>query len=555
MTAALTHAPNAVSRAAVLLAFALPVVLLGVIYAETFRQLELRWSSDPSWSHGYLVLPACGLLLYQAWQRGGPFWNGGVDLRDTLVGLAAVVVGLGVHASASVTRQVSLDAVSLVLAVLGGLWICGGRSAAPRFAGAALFLLFMVPLPFSWQQPLAEALQHQVSVAAEAVLSLCGVTVSREGYLLLLPGQTLEVAEGCSGLRQVTVFLGMSVFLALRGAPRRGFGIALVLLSMPVALIANTLRVVLTGGIYLTLGPAWAQGFLHEVEGLGTCLVGLGMLWGAARWLSRLLDTGRRTGKSAHPTCDFETATRQTGGGLFKRTLSLRLRLGVLTAVLGAGACGELALQQAVAAVEQVAPVALRASLDGFPTNLGEWTGLETPVGSKSSLYGDEHLHRTYRNAVTGQTVVLWMIYTVDGRDRGHFPEVCMRAIGNTEVREQQAALAVEGHAAPVRRLYFRRPTDRAGQWVYHWYYVLPDRAVELGLPSWKRWLWRQRGVRSGLTLEVFAPEHTDRDAQAADDLMRQVDHAIQAWLPDTAVRGSRRGDFLLIQDGRFHQD
>ena len=197
-------------------------MMVAMIYWSTLCQMEERWRIDPSWSHGYAIVPACLWLLYSIAKQSGFPNRSEVPASEVVVGSVAMLVGLGLHgvSNLSFVRPLSLDAVSFVVTLLGLLWIVGGRVGARMFGGAVLFLVFMVPLPFTWQQPLAEHLQHLVSITSEALLSLSGVPVHREGYLLRLPGQTVEVAEGCSGLRQITLFLAMSVF-RLNGSGER----------------------------------------------------------------------------------------------------------------------------------------------------------------------------------------------------------------------------------------------------------------------------------------------------------------------------------------------
>lgn len=148
------------------------------------------------------------------------------------------------------------------------------------------------------------------------------------------------------------------------------------------------------------------------------------------------------------------------------------------------------------------------------------------------------------------------MVYTDDGRDRAHHPEVCLRAIGHAEVREQRQSVAVPGAGAPVERFFFRRPNGQSGQWVYHWYYVFRDAFDVQASPS----LWQQlqrnlRFHRSGLSVEVFAPKLSDTDGDAADELVRRVAEHVARHVPPTADRRTVRGNYLIVGGGRVVKD
>ena len=545
---------------------------LTAIYWPTFRELEGRWRNDPSWSHGYAVVPACLWLMWSIAQRAGLPWRSEVSVSEILTGSLAVLVGIGLHgvSNLSFTRPLSLDAVSFVVTLLGLLWIVGGRVGARTFGGAVLFLVFMVPLPFTWQQPLAEHLQHLVSITSESLLSLFGVPVHREGYLLRLPGQTVEVAEGCSGLRQITLFLAMSVFLGLVNR-RRSVWLPLLMLSIPVAVFANTLRITMTGLIVAYAGSEWASGVLHDVEGLFTFALGLGMLWFAAGWLRRRFDNAESQTQANKITRSVSEGMAEHGGDDAAPSLTLRVSLGTvsttagvklrsrivgLLVVLSCGVAVDAAEQSWVSEMGTVPTVLLARPLAEFPRELGEWVGVDTPVARREFLYGEEHLHRVYRHRGSGQTLTLWMVYTDDGRDRGHHPEVCMRAIGHAEAREQRQSVVVPGAGAPVERFFFRRPNGQSGQWVYHWYYVFRDAFDVQTSPS----LWQQvqrnlRFHRSGLSVEVFAPKLSDTDGEAADELVRRVAEHLEQHVPRTADRRTVRGDYLIVGGGRVVKD
>ena len=545
------------------------LLLLGAIYWPTLRELEYRWRMDPSWSHGYAIIPAFLVLLRSIGQSAGTPWRARVADSDIAVGAFAVVIGLGLHGVASLyfMRPLSLDAVGLVVTLLGILWIVGGRLGARTFGGAVLFLLFMVPLPFTWQQPLAERLQHLVSITSETLLSLCGVPVHREGYLLRLPGQTVEVAEGCSGLRQITLFLAMSVFIGLLHR-RRTVWLPLLVLSIPVAVFANTVRITLTGLVVAYLGPDWASGVLHDVEGLFTFALGLGLLWYAAGQLGQRLGDAELSSESeAKLTRSVSEGVAIIGDVTPSLTLRVSLvepshrwklkpRLVGLIGLLMCAAVADAAEQRWVAELGSVPTIRLSRPLAEFPSQLGDWIGVDTPVARREFLYGDDHLNRTYRRRGTGQLLTLWMVYTDDGRDRGHHPEVCLRTIGHTEEREQRQPISVPGDGAPVERFFFKRPSGQSGQWIYHWYYVFRDAFDMQPSPTWwQRLQHNLRFNRSGLSVEIFAPKFTDSDRDAADAFARRVAEHLQPHLPTTAVRRTARGDYLIVDGGRLRKD
>jgi exosortase len=89
-----------------------------------------------------------------------------------------------------------------------------------------------------------------------------------EGNILLLPKYTLEVVAACSGLRSLMTMVTLAVIITAfmdYSIIKKGF---LVACSLPIAVVANTFRLVITAlGAYI-VDARFADGFLHEISGL-----------------------------------------------------------------------------------------------------------------------------------------------------------------------------------------------------------------------------------------------------------------------------------------------
>jgi exosortase len=541
----------------------LTVALLTFFYRHTAVDLELRWRIDPSSSHGYLIPLAAAWLFRRRWLLTPGIDHQGVPKSEFACGIAAIVTGVVLHLVAALTTAVSLDGAGLVLLAFGLLWCWGGRRAARSFGPAILFLIFMVPLPFAWQQPVGEFLQHFVSATSEASLGLCGLVVHREGYILHLPGHVLEVAQGCSGIRQITVFLGISVFFGLIGGSR--FHAA--------TMLAFSTRITMTGLITWHLGPAWATGVLHDLEGLITVLFGLAMLW----WLSKLItsllsgdeaspklptsrtDEASGTNENSKPATTGAVAAVQPDSDqqqcddqqrALKTGLPLATRLSIIVGIMLLAAGADSLMERSIAEVGAAPATPLVQPLRSFPETIGDWIGTDTPVKRDYFLYGDDHLHRTYVNRKTRQAVAVWMVYTTDGRDRGHNPEVCMRSAGCQESLDKRTTVDLPGEGAPAERFYFRQQSGRAGEWVTYWYHVFEPSINDRIQPSaTAKLVERFMRVRSGVTVELFFAEQTEADVAAADEFAKGIESSLAELLPPDTRRDSRRKSFLMVTD------
>src|SRR5262249_38214156 len=141
---------------------------------------------------------------------------------------------------------------------------------------AFAFLLFMVPLPVAVYSRMASPLQLLASEVASTAMTATGVPVLREGNHMTLPGGIqLFVAEACSGMRQLTGFLALTVAVAYLSRRPHWYRGLIILSGIPIALTANITRVMLTGYIMHFFNPEYALGTFHTLEGL--LMMGFGL--------------------------------------------------------------------------------------------------------------------------------------------------------------------------------------------------------------------------------------------------------------------------------------
>jgi len=221
------------------------------------------------------------------------------------------------------------------------------------------------------------------------------------------------------------------------------------------------------------------------------------------------------------------------------------VRLGLTFALLTGGWLGQWSLERHVQAQGPSQVVPLARPLAALPFELGDWLGVDEEVENKLWLYGDEYVRRKYTHRTRHQDIFVWLVYSGEGEDRGHHPEICLRVAGIAEDPAQRTTLAVDGHAAPVQQ--YRFGVVGATQWVFYWYYTLPsERLAEL--TDLQRFYQRLHRRPSSTTLEVFAPERDPEDGNYAREFVKLLDAAIQSHVGPNAVRGSQRKPVAVIR-------
>jgi exosortase len=265
-------------------------VLIGALYYRIAGMLVLDWWKDPNFSHGFLIPVFSAFLVWQrrkhlALLRPNPSWFGLVVVVGSLMMLIVGVLGAEFFLSRS---SFIFLVAGLVIYFLGWNYF-----RATFFAWAFLFL--MVPIPTIIFNQVAFPLQLLASRLASSLLELAGVPVLREGNVILLPSMPLEVAEACSGIRSLMSLVALALVYGYFLEPKLFRRFLLALSAVPIAVIANGLRVVGTGLTAHWWDPEKASGFFHLFSGWVIFVLSLLMLFavhGAMGLLDRLR-TGR----------------------------------------------------------------------------------------------------------------------------------------------------------------------------------------------------------------------------------------------------------------------
>lgn len=262
-----------IEKARLLGAWVILGALMTAIYYPVLARLVTDWGRLPDFSHGFLVPVFAG---YLAWSR-----------RATLLatprtpdgrGVAVVALGLVLLLLGAFGSELFLARVSFLIVTAGGVLSFAGMRLLKELRFILLVLLLGIPLPAICFNQLTFPLQMLASRLGGALLALCGVPVLRQGNILQLPSMTLEVAEACSGIRSLMSLFTLAVFYGFFFESSRWRRVGLVLATLPIAIAANAVRILVTGLGVQYGNPARAMGFFHEFSGWVLFVVSLGCL-------------------------------------------------------------------------------------------------------------------------------------------------------------------------------------------------------------------------------------------------------------------------------------
>ncbi len=273
--------------------------LLIAVYYPILRGLVEQWSTDEDVSHGFFV-PLVAIFI--AWQR-----------REQILALEAKPAwwGLGVMAWGALQgylgtlgAELYLQRTSFLVTLVGLLLVAGGTRLVRELAFPLLLLPFMIPIPAVIYNQITFPLQLLASQVAETVLGWFGIPVLRDGNILELASQKLSVAEACSGIRSLLSLTFLSLVYAYFFDKRVWMRWVLLILTVPIAIIANSGRVTITG-MLSEVNPELARGFFHSLEGWIIFMIALAMLLATHVILSRVAGlvgpAGRDASDQEHP--------------------------------------------------------------------------------------------------------------------------------------------------------------------------------------------------------------------------------------------------------------
>jgi exosortase len=261
-------------------------VLSGIllwIYAPVLIHLVRQWERDPNYSHGFFV-PAFSLFVL--WSEREKLQA--LPLRPSWSGLVVLATALAILTAGTLGAELFLSRFSLLVAIAGLVILMFGWNHLRAILFPWLFLLLMIPIPTIVFNEITFPLQLLASRAAAHLLPLAGVPVLREGNIIQLPAMALEVAEACSGIRSLMSLTTLAIIYGYLLEPRVSLRVVLALASIPIAVIANSARIVGTGLLVQYWDPEKAQGFFHTFSGWLIFVVSLALLFllhQALQWL------------------------------------------------------------------------------------------------------------------------------------------------------------------------------------------------------------------------------------------------------------------------------
>jgi exosortase len=290
-----TDPPTA--RTVLMVAAALSALLL-LTHWTTFSRMADRWAHDPQYSHGFIV-PVFALVVL--WSRREMLKR--AAWKPQWLGLGMLFIGATLRVLAIQSDIEPLDALSLLPTFFGLVLLIGGWSVLAWSWPAVTFLAFMLPLPFFAEVALAQPLRYIATEMSAYALQTLGCPAFAAGNTIFIDDSPLQVEAACSGLGMMMTFFALATALAMIvNAPLRD-RLILVACAMPIAVLANVIRITATGVAFHLAGKdsELAKLIYHDLAGWLMMPMALAMLWLVLKFLANLLIEESETARAPLP--------------------------------------------------------------------------------------------------------------------------------------------------------------------------------------------------------------------------------------------------------------
>ena len=247
---------DATGRRNIIIAVAIALVIC-LVYWASLRWLVSSWISSDYYSHGFLVPIVSAAII---WTKREQLKTG----KPSLSGILWIVPAAVLYAVNAFLEIRVLGPLSLLVLIVGLIWLLRGSRTVQTLVFPLVFLLFLLPLPF--MPDLAYRLQEISVFSSSRLLETFGLPITSAGSEIYFRTDVFSVGIPCSGINSLVALLALAALYAfiLQGPLFRR--ISICVLAFPVAVIANILRIVSIIIVANSFNVQTAVGWYHDIS-------------------------------------------------------------------------------------------------------------------------------------------------------------------------------------------------------------------------------------------------------------------------------------------------
>ncbi|HID30052.1 MAG TPA: VPLPA-CTERM-specific exosortase XrtD [Desulfobacterales bacterium] len=504
----------------------LPAVLLMgaliVSYRSVIPGLVHQWLDNQDYSHGPLMVPVVGYLIRRKRKE-----LRAVRHQSDWRALLLMGVAVGVYVVGELGAELFTTRVSMLLFIVAFVWLLYGLSVLKVLRFPLAFLFLMLPLPGFIYRNITFPLQLLSSAWSVDLFRIFGISAYREGNVIDLDFMVLQVVEACSGLRYILPLVALGILFAYFMQRILWRRLVLVVVTIPMAVVANVLRIVGTGLIGLYWGEKAAEGFFHSFSGWFVFMVCL-VSFVAVNALLNLLPKGRGIEQDDHSPAAVVSVSKRNAWPLVFVAMIIVLSTPAIVNSLGS-----------------VSPVPLEKPLSTFPLFFEGYVGTKGTMDPEiwEQVGAQEYVLVDYYR--DGQPplnfYVAYYEYQRKAGDFVHSPRLCLPGAGwfIEENRErhisEERKLDSADNGVRLNELLISKGDTK--QLTYFWYQGRGRNFTnEFAAKFYMIWdgLWRRRtdGALVRLVLPLPGGETVEQGRTILDPFALAVERALEEYLP-----------------------
>ncbi len=260
--------------------------LVALVGATVISVASRHWSTEGG-AHGPIILTTGLWLLWRARDKiaaheapvRSPWWT--LALVPLLLAQA--------FSTAYGILSVQTGSLWLILVLLAyGYW---GPAVLQRVWFPLLYLAFLIVPPGSMVAEATLPLKLWISNAAVDLLYMFGYPVAQTGAAIHIDQYELLVETACAGLGSMLTLSALGLlYIHLRH--ESGFRRSMILLALliPIAILANLVRVIALVLMTYHIGNDFAQGFAHDLAGMLMFIVAMLLMFAVDFAMQRASD-------------------------------------------------------------------------------------------------------------------------------------------------------------------------------------------------------------------------------------------------------------------------
>lgn len=490
-------------------------LFMGAYYVPLKSLVHVWWENE-DYSYGFLIPIAAAYLL---WEKRKTFAEIPIRTSWRLLPILVLFILISLYGILGSSGYVSMASIPVLIILFTGF--CFGIESVKKLALPLGFLFLMVPVPPVIEGMIGVYLKAVSSRMGGAFIGFFDIPVHVSGNIIDLGVTQLQVVDACSGMRYIFPLLALGILYAYffeRVVWKRLF---CVLVTIPLGILFNALRIGITGILTNLFGPKVSEGFFHDFSGWVIFLFAFVVLFLISRLLAlfSLKTVGNKDATVPEPGhAAASTVEEKKTTGAFLCSVALLSCVAVISL-----------------STSTLPAVSIKGGIKGFPLVIEEWKGRQEIVGPAIVREsGAEEAFNGYFIDGAGSALSLYIGYRstafLSNDNFFHSPTVCLPSSGWMEQGVKRKIIANVPHFNKLEVTEMVIEKDGIMQLVYFWFQTKDEATYDKNV---NRFHLSLHAIRRDNTYDLFIrPVTSVKSLEGIEGAEKRLDGFVREMMP-----------------------